>query len=357
MTKFSLKFFCLLDYHRFMASLTERINESSGDTLLYVPSETDFNLNDVNKNTRKTLESIVMFWTKQIITLTNESECSRGDTFEGELSFWKRRVDVLSSVIGQLENIHVKNIIQYLSDAHSTYLNAFHEATTAFNVGMNKASENVKYLSILEEPCNDLASSDLSNLPSHILNLFNCVRIIQKHSCFYNAKLQISNLLRRLSNEIINYFRSKIDSASLLRSDVVGIHTVQLLEDSITYATLWKTTYHDVASFVNTSKGLYSWEFDEKHLFGQLNMYILRCNNLLDVCLGKNQFNAIHLADSQLFGGVHGLQITQQLQQLGNSFASKTRYLSDISYEVLDLASTDWHDDYNTFKSITRVSI
>ena len=342
-----------------MASLTKSMSESSGNSLLYVPSGDEFDLNGTSNSTIKDLESIVMFWTRQIYELTKKNRSNKGDTFMEELTFWKLRVDALSKIILQLENIQVKQILQYLTDTHSTHLKSFYETSAALKVSREQACNNVSFLSILDEPCKSLAQSDLSNISSHYLSLLNGVRLIHKHSSFYNTRNHISNLLRGISNEVVSFFRSKIDVSIYCDSMDMDKNTLKVLQDYIKHASMWKSAYHEVTSVVNkeSSSETNLWDFDEKLIFGQLNMFIQRCNNLFDICLGKLQFMFNDSDGVLVFGGANGNQTESSFREIKKSFQEKIKYLSDIQYDVLDTSLIHWYNDYNTYKSLVKVSI
>lgn len=100
--------------HRFMASLTEAVNEAKGQTVLYMPAG---ELGDKtpaeaarDKHLTQRLETTLIYWTRQITNLLNKQDCRDGGQQAGplvEIEFWRSRSLDLSSIRSQLEHKQV----------------------------------------------------------------------------------------------------------------------------------------------------------------------------------------------------------------------------------------------------------
>lgn len=60
------------------------------------------------------------------------------------------------------------------------------------------AEDNVKFLLVLEEPCNVLAKAQPADIPAALPKVLNCVRLIWNLSRFYNSPDRIVGLLRKV---------------------------------------------------------------------------------------------------------------------------------------------------------------
>eukprot|EP00882_Tetradesmus_deserticola_P024098 GHRQ01026324.1.p2 GENE.GHRQ01026324.1~~GHRQ01026324.1.p2 ORF type:complete len:229 (+),score=87.02 GHRQ01026324.1:86-688(+) len=100
--------------HRFMASLTEAVNEAKGQTVLYMPAG---ELGDRTpaeaargKHLTQRLETTLMYWTRQVTNVLNKQDCGDGGQQAGpllEIEFWRSRSLDLSSIRAQLEDKQV----------------------------------------------------------------------------------------------------------------------------------------------------------------------------------------------------------------------------------------------------------
>jgi dynein heavy chain len=100
--------------HRFMASLTEAVNEAKGQTVLYMPAG---ELGDRtpaeaarDKHLTQRLETTLIYWTRQVTNVLNKQDCGDGGQQAGplvEIEFWHSRSLDLSSIHAQLEDKQV----------------------------------------------------------------------------------------------------------------------------------------------------------------------------------------------------------------------------------------------------------
>ncbi|WIA13292.1 hypothetical protein OEZ85_006876 [Tetradesmus obliquus] len=118
--------------HRFMASLTEAVNEAKGQTVLYMPTG---ELGDRtpaeaarDKHLTQRLETTLIYWTRQVTNVLNKQDCGDGGQQAGplvEIEFWRSRSLDLSSIRAQLEDKQVADMVATLSLAGSSYLAPF----------------------------------------------------------------------------------------------------------------------------------------------------------------------------------------------------------------------------------------
>lgn len=149
--------------HRFMAFLTDTTYQLKGHTVLYVPPEdlSDVSASAKSKDIVQRLESLLVHWTRQIKDVINNQHTSESAEASGplqEIEFWKSRCEDLSGISEQLNRPEVKAITNVLEVAKSNYLEQFVRLSQLIQEGTVQATDNLKFLSSLAEPCAELAT-------------------------------------------------------------------------------------------------------------------------------------------------------------------------------------------------------
>ncbi|KAI8915474.1 dynein heavy chain and region D6 of dynein motor-domain-containing protein [Powellomyces hirtus] len=342
--------------HKFMALLTDTAFQLKGHTVLYVPRE-DLSNPDAcakAKDVVQRLESLVIHWTRQIKEVVNNQHASETTENSGpieEIQFWRSRCEDLSGISDQLNRADVQQILKILDMAKSSYLEQFVRLVNLIQEGTMQAQENLKFLSTLTDPCEILANTEPKSIPAILPRLLNCIRLIWANSNYYNTKERLTSLLRKVSNEIIRRCGAKISLDGIFHGDVQS--SMMNLQESINCGESWKAIYkrtcHHIAKF---SKG--RWDFDESSIFAQIDAFVQRCRDLLEVCEGQIQFarklNGGEKAPIPFFGGSKGLEIGKSLEDIEVAFEKQLATLWGIRKYILDVKATRWHDDYNNFK-------
>ena len=379
-------------YHRFMASLTESSNEESGKTTLYLPfkhgMKSDFdtyntpsdtsgsNVND--RNLVQQLEAIAIHWMRQIKGVLNSHERDISSDSKGpieELEFWKSRAEDLSSISDQLQCEEVQQIVSILKNACSKYAQPVESLVTLISKGLQKAENIVKFLSILQEPCKRLSKLKPVEIPTLFSELMNCTRLIYSLSSNYSTYERISDLLRRISGEIIRQCSSHISPNDIFHGEVDT--TIVVLTQCIECTQKWRKLYNRTAITINneidnqnsteTPNSVATWEQNDASIFAETDAFLQRCEDLIDVCHGRTQFITM-LCESEggkvsasnvaqkLFGGMNEPEVEQTLEAVSTTFRSQIDRLLYLDYDILDARASQWHHDYNSFKAAMKVS-
>ncbi|KAJ3056564.1 hypothetical protein HK097_005961 [Rhizophlyctis rosea] len=305
--------------HKFMAQLTDTTYQAKGHTVLYVPSEDLSNVEKAakTKDLVQRLESLLVHWTRQIKEVVNNQHTSETTENSGpleEIQFWRSRCDDLSGISDQLNSAEVRNIIQVLELAKSSYLEQFVRLSNLIQEGTIQAQDNLKFLLTLNDPCQILAQSEPKAIPPILPRLLNCVRIIWSNSTYYNTKERLTSLLRKISNEIIRRCCARISLEEIFHGDV-SLSMVSL-QDSISCGEAWKVIYKKTCTHVAKYSGKGVWDFDQSSIFAQIDAFVQRCRDLLEVCEGQIQFarkiNGGERAPVPFFGGSKGLEIAKR---------------------------------------------
>jgi dynein heavy chain len=327
-----------------------------GHTVLYVPEGYDLVPEEAahQKDVVQRLETLLVHWTKQIKEVINSQNTSESTENSGpleEIQFWKSRCDNLSSISHQINRDEVKQIIHVLDIAKSSFLEQFTKLSNQIKEGTIEAQDNLKYLSTLTENCKVLAASEPKDIVQLLPTMLRIVRLIWEHSKYYNTKERLTGLLRKVSNEIIKRCCAKISLEDIFHGDVHS--SIQSIQDSIHCGESWKQIYKKTcAHILKFTKR--QWDFDQSSIFAQIDAFVRRCKDLLEVCEGQIQFSR-KIAGGQkapipVFGGSRGPEIAKGLEDIEEAFSKQLVSLWNIRKHILDVKAPRWHDDYNVFK-------
>ncbi|CAM9228342.1 unnamed protein product, partial [Choristocarpus tenellus] len=92
----------------------------------------------------------------------------------------------------------------------------------------------------------------------------------------------------------------------------------------------------------------------------QIDAFVQRCSELLEVCEGQIQFSRKSAATKGQpgplpeFGGTRGQEVTKALLGIQASFEGQIEKLRNLDYAVLDVKTSRWHNDYNSFKNVVK---
>eukprot|EP00899_Mesostigma_viride_P014884 jgi/Mesvir1/23397/Mv21091-RA.2 len=157
----------------------------------------------------------------------------------------------------------------------------------------------------------------------------------------------MTGLLRKVSNEIINRCCVRISLPEIFNGHVEAC--MLALRESIRAGEAWKRVFHTTAQAVSDRAGSRKWDFNVSSIFAHIDAFTQRCRDLLEVCEAQTQFAP--KTELPAFGGTRGPEITKSLTDIQASFQKLVQHLRGLNYSILDVKSTRWHDDYNTFKN------
>ena len=88
-----------------------------------------------------------------------------------------------------------ERIVEVLELAKSSYLAPFMKLSQLIEEGRTEAVDNLKFLENLNEPCETLAAASPKEIPDILPKILNVVRLIWRHSRFYNSAERLAGLL------------------------------------------------------------------------------------------------------------------------------------------------------------------
>ncbi|XP_043933259.1 dynein axonemal heavy chain 2 [Protopterus annectens] len=343
--------------HRFLACLTDTRYKLEGHTVLYIPVEAlKFSREKAAKDKElvQRLQTAMIHWIRQIKEVLSAQEAVETGENAGpleEIEFWRNRCADLSGISKQLDKPGVKHIEAILELSKSSYVAPFQRLSRQIQDGSQQAQSNLTFLSILKEPCEELNRLKLEEIPDKLPHLLSLIRVIWVNSPYYNSRERLTSLFRKMSNDIICICCREISLDRIFDGFVLS--SKKVLNNCIQCCQAWKEHYLHAALLHHrfSKKG---WVLDQTSIFAQVDAFVQRCKDLLEVCECQQHFarwedgNHIQLP---CFSGHRGPQITRTLLEIEGTFEKILQNLKTVKKGILDVKNTSWHDDYNRFRA------
>ena len=131
--------------------------------------------------------------------------------------------------------------------------------------GSNQAQSNLKFLTVLKDPCHDLADGKPKDIPAMIPKILNLIRMIWVNSEFYKSRERLTGILRKLSNEIIRRCCKEISLDRIFDGHVQS--SKQSLHDCIACCQAWKEIYQRVSQNLGLEMEPCTLEFQKIYIF------------------------------------------------------------------------------------------
>jgi dynein heavy chain len=116
--------------------------------------------------------------------------------------------------------VELKAIVRFLEKMDSNDARGFGELAENIKTKSEEAQNNLVFLESLFDPCKKLESAEPKEIPDMLPELLKRVRMIWHHSKFYNSNDRTTNLLNKISNQIIQRCKAKINVDDMLDGDV-----------------------------------------------------------------------------------------------------------------------------------------
>jgi dynein heavy chain len=349
-------------YHKCMITLTDAIHLSDGMTVLYSPCVKLEKLSDgaLDKNKVQILESIVIHWTRQIKEAVQSHDNTSLADDSGpldEIEYWKTKVTNLYGIQKQLETENSQKIISDLEKTRSNYVGPLKTLALQITDRVSEASENLKFLETLRE----ISLSFKTISPPKIMSLFSPyldkLRLIWSYSTYYNTTDCVVNMIQKVSSEIIKRFKSYITLEEMLDGDVEK--AISRFDEAIQCGFEWKKAFKKASTAIERQRDKYGkvWNIEESTVFAQLEAFIQRCTDLIDICESQIQFVRKSSATGNsagpmpFFSGTKSSENSDGIKGIQLSFQRLIdTNIRNLGYSVLDVRVSKWHEDYNDFK-------
>ncbi|KAK4469213.1 hypothetical protein MN116_006788 [Schistosoma mekongi] len=345
-----------LQLQRFMSSLTDTRWKLENKTVLYMPTES-LNLPPEvaakDKELLNRFEMIVIHWTRQIKTVLNAQNIDDEADDAGpldEIEYWRNRCEDLTGISTQLDKSTIKHIRDILLIAKSTYITAFLKLADEIKTTTQQAQNNLKFLNTIKEMCHELNESKPNDILSKLPHLINMIRMIWTNSTYYNDKDLITGLFKKVSNEIISRCCAFISIDDIFNGKIISssINLHQCIHCCEQYEVIY-----DRIQNIHTRNSSKPWDAQKCSIFAQINAFIQRCHDLLEVCESQKDFGRYedgNKATMPIFPGIRGSEVENLLITIEQMFEKLMHNLFEKRHNILDVKATSWHDDYNRFR-------
>ncbi|KAF1380471.1 hypothetical protein PFLUV_G00164080 [Perca fluviatilis] len=346
--------------HCFLANLTDDVYKKVGNTVLYIPMEGLQRCPEEASKDKKLvqrMETVMIHWTDQIKELLNAKEIMKMRDNCGplhEIAFRQSHSAKLLNISQQLQKPGVRHIQNILQLSKSLYVQRFSKLTKGIQDCLLQAQSNLSYLSILKEPCEELAQLKPSQLAPKLRHIVSLIRIIWVNSSHYNTSERILGLFRKMSNEIINLCFQSISLDRIFKGYVLS--SKKDLSDCIQCCLAWKEIYLQ-ASQIHHKYSQTGWVLDQTSIFVLVDVFIQRFRELLEVCDCQYQF--ARWEDGQqralpCFSGCQGPEFTRLLLEIEGKFHRGLQNLHSLDKGILDVESTTWCNEFNKFRTLIK---
>jgi len=351
--------------HKFLAQLVETANSIQGRTVLYIPEEDvdDPEKAAHDKDLVQRLDYVLIQWTRQIkeVVSNQDNNVELGEDAGplDEIEFWQRRSDDLNGISAQLNAPGVAKIVDVLEQCDSDYLELYREHSNHIRKKSEESQRNLQFLSTLSKPCKELQKAAPDDIPKLLSGILNSIRLIWGvEGALYSRKETLTDLLRKVSNDIIKQCVAHVDVDCIFRGDVA--QCARELQGAIDACGSWHKAYNKTAKMIELATPHHQWDFEASNIFAQVDAFTQRCGDLLQVCEARTQFalrssmgadkNPAEV-DYPIFGGTRGSEIARELTNIEDEFHKRLQNLRSLKYSILDVKATAWHEHYNQFKT------
>ncbi|KAJ1568524.1 hypothetical protein HK096_006203 [Nowakowskiella sp. JEL0078] len=337
----------LRHFHNLNGAVYVISGKSKGKTLLPLPNGARLST-ESDKSILHTLESAVIDWTHQIKEVIKSNSAAPLD--EGlnpgplvEIEFWAAKAANLQSIYQQLTDEKIQKIAKVLQASKSTYYPAFRMIFDEVVHALDEASNINTFLKPLRIYVERLSqTSDFIELTQIYPGMMQSIVLIWTYSKFYNTPNRLTVILQEICNDIIEQARIFIQPSELFSSEPE--EAADRIKLVLKVCDAFKLTYYDCK--VKTSDTSRPWNFDSKLVFGRLDQFLVRVQQILELFETIIEFNRLEKVE---MGGTKGKILSSQVAQIFVEFTQALSSFAKIKYDVLNISLLDFDVDLGKF--------
>ena len=210
---------------------------------------------------------------------------------------------------------------------------------------MEEASDIRLYLQPLRPIVEKLSgSSDFAELFQVFPPLMHTLVLIWSHSKHYTTPQRITVVLQEICNDVIEQARVFIQPAEIFASEPE--EAADRIRLALKVCESLRQSYQDCKR--KTLEGPRPWNFDSKLVFGRLDIFLYRVNQILDLFDTIVEFNRLEKVE---VGGTKGKILSSQVAQIFAEFTTAFSGFKQIKYDVLDLQNSEFEADMSKFQA------
>ncbi|KAF1317985.1 Dynein heavy chain, partial [Globisporangium splendens] len=268
----------------------------------------------------------------------------------GELEYWRRRMQRLTSITEQLKMNEYKDVFTVLSRTTEsvsddtkqriqTLLRRWKQIDIGITEAANEAKDNVKYLFTLEKFIIPLYNGTPSSIIDTLPELMNSIKMIHSIARYYNTTERMANLFTKITNQMITNCKHCVTGGETYEvmwdkdPEELVRHLDSCLKLNEAYQQQYRVTKDKLFA---TPKGK-QFEFNEMKIFGKFDLFCRRVTKLVDMFTTIHQFSSL---------GQHKLE---GMEDLIAKFNSIIREFQHRNHDLLDYKNNRFDRDYVEF--------
>ncbi|KAJ8736205.1 hypothetical protein PYW08_006861 [Mythimna loreyi] len=287
--------------------------------------------------------SYVKQWIRQITMVLVQSQQLRREPSNigplAELDHWRRQLTTFTSIIEHIKSEPTAMYIHTLIRAKSKLLKKWRQLDNMVTDYYNEAFDNVKYLYALEKYCEPLYRCDPSTTQQFIPGLLYTIRMIFATSRYYNTTKQISTLLVKVTNQILNMcmdFLTNGGKKNIWNQDkLTFIHKAKLC---LSLYNFYRECYAETQREMKEAADERPFDCSEMYIFGKFETFRRRIIKIMD--LFKTYITYYVLNKTTLEG----------IEEYAAVFNKLFKTISTKTYDGLDHRRLDFDKDYKIYK-------
>ncbi|KAF0705511.1 hypothetical protein As57867_007005, partial [Aphanomyces stellatus] len=301
-------------------------------------------------------EDVLKDWCDVISTYLETNTTSDGKTKDdeidddgpmGELEYWRRRMQRLTSITEQLKTNEYKDVFFVLSRTSKnvsddtkqriqTLLRRWKQTDISITEAANEAKDNVKYLFTLEKFIVPLYSGTPSTIIDTLPALMNSIKMIHSIARYYNTSERMASLLTKITNQMITNCKNCITGGETF--EVMWTkepeELVRNLDSCLKLNEAYQQQYRATKDKLFSMPKGKQFEFNEMQIFGKFDLFCRRIIKLIDMFTTIHQFSSL---------GQHKLE---GMEELIGKFNGVIREFRLRNHDLLDYRNNRFDRDY-----------
>lgn len=251
----------------------------------------------------------------------------------------------------QLNHADFQKVFGILCQSESIFADPIRRIIGLIDKEIERAQDNVHYLKLLIEPCNQLASVESpADIPTKLPRIINTIRFIWLNSGYYKSPDAITKLYRYVGNQIIEFCRKKINIPSIFTGD--ASNQIKLANLSIDCCLYYKVIYQKISKTSNND----AWLLDEPMIFNYIDSFINRLHDFIDLCGGIIIFSRKTPTENfpnLQFGSDRGAEFESVCKHVERAFEKGIVKIKINSTNILNINDKTWRKNMREFSEMT----
>lgn len=242
-------------------------------------------------------------------------------------------------------------VFAVLRKSQSIFVQRMDQLIRLVDKEIDRAQNNVRYIKLLIEPCNEINAADSpSDIPMKLPRIINTIRFIWLNSAYFNTIDLITKLFRYVGNQIIHFCSEKINVSAIFNGDATN--QIKVANMSIDCCLYYKVIYEKISKM----PGNEDWILRDCMIFNYIDSFINRLHDFIEICSGiiifSRRLTTINYPQLE-FGGDRGTEFEKTCERIELSFDKGLVKIKTNSYCILDINEKNWLKIMQEFREMT----